>query len=365
MEEDDLDDEDFDEDEDFEDDQPHQSQARTKVPPRPLISLLEELGDVSLVSRWIGSVLAKDVSVDPGKTLGDLCEQQGWTRFRTEILEAFSNPPNSAVERNARLLADFSLRKDKQADRKALCTELAERIISSVERWEHNKPERAWRNDVINPRRLFPPLFQAFLALDAAEPLDRLVTYILDRPQEFDLTTVQVPLLLHLGPWLKRNVKRSSPALQRWLAAVLQELEHRASHPPQEPADWRRTSDTGCKCADCKALSGFLNDASKSTLRLPLVKERRQHLHQVIDRKKLDTTHVTERRGRPYTLVLTKTKGSYERALQAHHVDLDHLAKVRKLRDWHDKLETDAAPPKSPRKPRTKRGRPSTAGPFG
>src|SRR5581483_5184534 len=164
---------------------------------------------------------------------------------------------------------------------------------------------------------------------------ERLVTYVLDRPQEFDLTTVQVPALLRLEAWLKRNVKHSSSPLHRWLTAVVDELEFRKAHPPQEPVDWRRESATGCNCADCTELSRFLKDPHTPTLRLPLAEARRRHLHQVIDRKKLDTTHVTERRGRPYTLVCTKTKASYERALHAYQVDLDHLAKIRKMLAWH------------------------------
>jgi len=40
----------------------------------------------------------------------------------------------------------------------------------------------------------------------------------------------------------------------------------------------------------------------------------------------------------PVTLVFTKTKASYERALKAHEVDLEHLAKMRKLLDWHERL---------------------------
>ena len=79
------------------------------------------------------------------------------------------------------------------------------------------------------------------------------------------------------------------------------------------------------------------------TLRLPLAKERRQHLHQVIEGKMLDTTHTTERRGRPFTLVCTKTKESYDRALKAHHLDLDHLAKIRKLFDRLDGLRKKRA----------------------
>ncbi len=88
-------------------------------------------------------------------------------------------------------------------------------------------------------------------------------------------------------------------------------------------------------------LSRFLNDPNTQTLRFPLAERRRQHLHHVIDGKKLDTTHVTERKGRPYTLVCTKNQASYQRALQAHHVDLDHLAKLRELVKWHEKLKSD------------------------
>ena len=87
----------------------------------------------------------------------------------------------------------------------------------------------------------------------------------------------------------------------------------------------------GCNCADCKELSRFLENPTLQTVRLPLSEARRRHLHGVIDSKGLDTTHVTQRYGRPYTLVLTKTQASHERALQAYQRDLDHLEKVSKL----------------------------------
>ncbi len=75
-----------------------------------------------------------------------------------------------------------------------------------------------------------------------------------------------------------------------------------------------------------------------NTVRLPLAKARRQHLHGVIDSKQLDTTHVTDRAGSPQTLVCKKTTGSYERALAAHKVDLQNLKCVRAMSAWHKKL---------------------------
>jgi hypothetical protein len=293
-----------------------------------LLSLLEMLADPALVSAYIEGVLAKDASADPGRDLGDICRRLGWLSFQDQFRSLMANTSNETLQRHAWLLADFALRKDKDADRKALCAELAEEMMSAVERWDPHGSRGTWETATVDLAKLLPPLVQSFLVLDEPALLDRLVAYVLERPQAFDLTTVQVPVLLDLAPWLTRNVKRPSAPLSRWLAAVLEALQARAADPPREPADWRRDSATNCKCADCRELSRFLQDPDQETLRLPLVQHRRQHLHQIIDGRRLDTTHVTERRGRPYTLVCTKTKASYQRALKAHHVDLDHLARV-------------------------------------
>jgi hypothetical protein len=181
-------------------------------------------------------------------------------------------------------------------------------------------------------------MVQSFAALEQSDLLDRLVTYALAAPAEFDLTAVQVPSLLGLEKWLARNVKHPFAPLVRWLTSIRAELESRISHPPQAPTDWRRSSKFSCKCRDCAELRRFLDDASLEKARFPLAKDRRQHLHQIIDGHKLDTTHDTERRGSPYLLVCTKTQASYERALKAHHVDVEQLKKIRNLLDWHDGL---------------------------
>jgi hypothetical protein len=39
-----------------------------------------------------------------------------------------------------------------------------------------------------------------------------------------------------------------------------------------------------------------------------MAKERRRHLHGIIDSNRCDCTHVTEHRGSPHTLVCTKTE---------------------------------------------------------
>ena len=117
------------------------------------------------------------------------------------------------------------------------------------------------------------------------------------------------------------------------------ELQSRQANPPAAPRDFRRESRTGCHCNDCKVLSQFLDDPNANTLRMPLPERRRMHLHQLIDRKQLDTTHVTERTGRPYTLVCTKTTASYEAALKIYRQSLNHLASMQQMLDWHEALK--------------------------
>lgn len=312
------------------------------VPAHEFLPLLAELGDVELIAEWIRHVLGRDASIDPGKTLGDLCAQCGWATFQDDLRLLFAETCNETLERHARLLVDFSLPKDKNPQRLRLCSDLARQLVSAIEDWEPKAPKRDWQARIVNLRELLALLMQALLTLEEPDLLVRLIAYILARPKAFDPTTVQVPALLALKPWLKRAVKHPTRALHRWLDTLVKELRSRKANPPEKPRDWRRASDTGCKCGDCKDLSRFLKDPKAATLRLPLAKDRRRHLHTVIAGMKLDTTHATERRGSPYTLVCKKTRASYERALEAYRTDLDQLSKMEALLDWHEGLKKDA-----------------------
>jgi hypothetical protein len=49
----------------------------------------------------------------------------------------------------------------------------------------------------------------------------------------------------------------------------------------------------------------------------PLAKERRRHVHSRIDAAELPVRHETRRKGRPYTLVLTKDRALFDRERQA------------------------------------------------
>ncbi len=200
-----------------------------------MLTAFEVLDDASLLVRWLHGVLAKDVSIEPGRPLGDLCAHFGWSVFRTELERVFARTSNETVERNARLLADWSLRTDKDADRRKLCAMLADGMMTFIERWRPVSADREWGAARVNLAKLLPLLVKSFVALNEPELFDRLAMHVVDRPREFDLTTIQMPALLELEPWLKKNLRMPSPPLGRWLSAALEELESRASNPPVRP----------------------------------------------------------------------------------------------------------------------------------
>ncbi len=102
----------------------------------------------------------------------------------------------------------------------------------------------------------------------------------------------------------------------------------RSATPPNEPRDWKIEADTGCDCADCAKLRAFCGDPAAQVGRFPLREKLRLHLEAVIRGRQIDIDHVTERKGRPYTLVCTKNRAGYERRLVEYAEDVSRMRSV-------------------------------------
>ena len=99
----------------------------------------------------------------------------------------------------------------------------------------------------------------------------------------------------------------------------------RSATPPEAPRDWTIPAPVGCGCDHCKALRAFCEDSVARTARFPLFLASRDHVREIIDRGRLDLTHVTERGGKPPTLVCTKTRASHERRLAEYAEDVSNM----------------------------------------
>jgi len=109
--------------------------------------------------------------------------------------------------------------------------------------------------------------------------------------------------------------------LLSWLASIRQKLESTTSRPPAPPADWARPAAVACTCQYCGQLKAVLADPANEVGRIPAREDMRQHLIGRIDRHACDVKHALERKGSPYSLVLTKTTGSFERATKRFEAD--------------------------------------------
>jgi 2OG-Fe(II) oxygenase superfamily len=109
-------------------------------------------------------------------------------------------------------------------------------------------------------------------------------------------------------------------------------LRARLTRPPRADDDWSIEPPDGCACELCGTLGAFLRDPAQRTLEWPLAEQRRRHVHSRIAAAELPVRHQTRRKGRPYTLVLTKSQTLFDLERQARNrdeADLEWLATER------------------------------------
>ena len=130
---------------------------------------------------------------------------------------------------------------------------------------------------------------------------DIMIEHILEH-HEIYLPISTAKLLIELkGVKISDNLRQS---LASSATARLSEIISRQ----RAANDWSIHMLPPCKCKDCKILKEFLSSTSTQSYVWPLAKDRRQHIHQIIDGSALPVTHVTRREGSPHKLVLKKTE---------------------------------------------------------
>jgi hypothetical protein len=145
------------------------------------------------------------------------------------------------------------------------------------------------------------------------------------RTGTFDPVTLVVPALKTMRKGSRSGAGEAVAYL--WTSAA-EFLLQRSERPPQPPSDWCLNVKLSCSCPDCLELEAFANDPGLRIHRFRVNKERRRHFHDVINRDRLDMTHVTERVGSPQTLVCTKDRRSFDQRMKDYR---DEIAAMRTL----------------------------------
>jgi hypothetical protein len=288
-----------------------------------------QLDDAELVRRFVSQVMPADGEIQLDKSFVNFCKHHGWANFEAELSKVLEATTNSTVVRNAELLRLLGVQRDQNAERVGLCRRLSGHLIKALQTLDE-QPRARWRQlREIDRKALLTSLVAALLAIDAKKPLSQLIKHTL-ACEIYDLTDAHLAAIFSLES-RRARFPGTNPAILHWIAACRRKLEKRTATAPKKPTDYQRPSKLSCECPDCQTLSTFLADPKQRKGRFPLAKERRRHLHNIIDSDGCDCTHATERRGRPYTLVCTKTTASYDEACKIHKRDMKNLFRITAL----------------------------------
>jgi hypothetical protein len=102
--------------------------------------------------------------------------------------------------------------------------------------------------------------------------------------------------------------------------------------PPRAPSDWSIEADLGCRCELCRELTAFLRDPVARDRRWPLAKERRRHVHSMIEMFDLPVARDTIRQGSPFVLVLEKQAILFAREVKRREAEAKALRWVERAR---------------------------------
>jgi hypothetical protein len=297
-----------------------------------LLETLAALDEPQLIRGFLGDLLVKDATVEPGTSLAALCHRYGWGAFRQELLTVMEGTTTDTMERNVRLLEQIGSAKPRKKEGWGeLCTILAETLVSAVEAIDQERSSTDRRSRKVERADVLAGLARSLIATEQLDLLSRVVAHVLATPKKYPLTSVHIPALEGLQPWFKKNVKKPMAALAQWVASCREQLESLTARAPREPTDFRRTAAITCTCADCAELKQFLEDPRESMHRFRVKQERRDHLQLKIREHKCDLDLMTDRTGSPHTLVCTKNTASYQEKLKTYHQNQEDLATVRSI----------------------------------
>ncbi len=290
---------------------------------------LLQLHDRDTLAHFLSQLAERDDSLPLSKFIVAACREFGWNAFSSELLGLLAAPPKVHRDdeiplRDIEWLSAYCCDKTVHPDKTALAHKMC---LATVQRFcqpRPQHPETDWPRYHREPsasEQSLPTLLKALAVTGCERELSQVIRFVQDLPREFRLDDCQAPSLKTLVPWSQKQFGRLLPPLQDWLDAVRQHLESATAQRPKPPTDWSRPASVACQCQYCAQLNAFLRDPANKEGRIPAREDHRQHLTNAIARHQCDVTHKLERKGSPYSLVLTKTTGSFDRAVERFEKD--------------------------------------------
>jgi hypothetical protein len=279
--------------------------------------------------------------------------------LREAVTSSYDGSENAALLASVNVLGDVqaaavvsSLISARMPERPNECTELllalsenpspcfldvAQAAIASLDKvgTRDSKPkafywEPAERKHPLGPGFL-ENLLQALQRFNGGNLCSTAAEKIASRPECFSPVTLVAPAIEQIWVGPRQRTAAVNRSLQHLWTSAAEFLLRRSEAPPQPPSDWRLAVELSCSCPDCQELQSFARDPAERVYRFRIRKERRRHLHNMIDRYRLDMAHVTERVGSPQTLVCTKDRRTFDRRMNEYQGEIAAMRTLVKL----------------------------------
>ena len=305
------------------------------APPVPadrltMLAILTELNCSELLEAFIREVVVVDYDGSENGALiraaGILSETQAAALFSALIGARMPKHPNACAE----------LLRALPANPPPSFLAVADAAVEGLDGIETPKPENAWEPfGRGRPTGLGPEFIDNLISgLQHFEDGTRCAVAagkIASRPDVFLPVTVVVPAIERLVAGQSYGMPAVHRAVGALWTTAAEFLLKRSELPPRPPADWRLDVQVSCHCEDCTELQAFASSPTEVVHRFRVRKERRSHLHQIIDRHGLDMTHVTERVGSPQTLVCTKDRRTFNARVQEYRSEVASMRALLQL----------------------------------
>lgn len=303
--------------------------------------LLLKLHDRDAISSFLLKLADEDHSLPIGSLIVSSCREFGWTAFAVELKQLLTAPALVAWQHGIRLrdvqwLSAYCCEQVNDAGKLSLGRELCALAVDRFCQPPSQPTRNSWANFRREPTETeaeLLPLLQSLLSTQCADELQRLIAFVQARPDDFDLDICLVPCLKEVIPWASQQCGVIPTPLRDWLNSVRQHLAAATASPPQPPTDLARPAPVTCACRYCAQLNSFLSDPLQDVGRIPAREDIRQHVIGEISRHQCDVKHTLDRHGSPYSLVLTKTTGSFERAVKRYDANVRLLEALPSLVD--------------------------------
>jgi len=291
------------------------------------------LHDQDTIAKLLSKLAEQDQTLTLNTFIIPACREFGWGAFASELKQLITSCPiehgtQEIPFRDVEWLFALCCDPTDDADKRALARDLC---ALAVERFCEPSPtnsSRRYRRKASLSERSLPLLLQAISVAGREEDLSRVLHFVEQSPEAFTLDNCQVPGLKSLIPWSRRQFGSILPQLAAWLASVRRRLITATARKPEPPSDWARPADVDCNCQYCARLNAFLADRANELGWIPAREDARRHLMSMIDYHECDVNCALERKGSPFSLVLTKNTGSFERALERFNTDCRLLSEL-------------------------------------